>query len=223
MELNERRWSRIATTSGEPVTNCDQFRLRFLAQRRLTVPQESEIILVDQIEPMILSIRGHKVVLDSDLAALYGTTTKRFNEQVKRNRDRFPRTFMFTLDETEKKELVANCDRFDKLKHSTSLPYAFTEHGAIMAASILNTPRAVEVSIYVVQAFVKLRQFVMNHEEILKKLASLEQKVGAHDEAIQQIILALKHLMTPPTDDKPKRRIGFHVAGAENPKARKKP
>src|ERR1700722_8018854 len=114
------------------------------------MPRDTELILVDEIEPMILEVRGYKVMLDSDLAALYGTTTKRLNEQVKRNRERFPNTFMFTLTHAEKKKLAANCDRFDNLKHSTSPPYAFTEHGAIMVASILNTPRAVEVSIFVV-------------------------------------------------------------------------
>jgi hypothetical protein len=187
------------------------------------MPKDAELILVDQIEPMILEFRGHKVMLDSDLAALYGTTTKRLNEQVKRNRERFPNTFMFTLTDAEKEELVANCDRFDKLKYSTSPPYAFTEHGAIMVASILNTPCAVEVSIFVVQAFVKLRQFAVDHKEILKKLADLERKLGDHDQAIQQIVVALKHLMTPPADAKPKRRIGFHVISEDKPQARKKP
>jgi ORF6N domain len=184
---------------------------------------EPDIIVIDQIEPMIVTLRGHKVMLDIDLAALYGTTTKRLNQQVKRNRGRFPSTFMFRLTEAEKQELVTNCDRFNNLKHSSSPPSAFTEHGAIMAASILNTPRAVDVSIFVVQAFVKLRQFAMDHQAILKKLSDLEQKLGAHDDAIQQIVLALKHLMMPPIGTKPKRRIGFHVAGNENPQAKKKP
>ena len=183
---------------------------------------ESDIIVIDQIEPMILTIRGHKVVLDIDLPALYGTSTKRLNEQVKRNRRRFPDTFMFKLTEAEKLELVTNCDRFDKLKHSTSPPSAFTEHGAIMAASILNTPRAVDVSIFVVQAFVKLRQFAIDHQEILKKLAELERKVGSHDDALKHIVQALKQLMPSSTDTKPKRGIGFHVAGSDNPQARTK-
>ncbi len=187
------------------------------------MPKDTELILVDQIEPMILEFRGHKVMLDSDLAALYGTTTKRLNEQVKRNRERFPATFMFALTEQEKAEVVANCDHLAKLKFSPNLPYVFTEHGAIMVASILNTPRAVEVSIFVVQAFVKLRQFAVDHKEILKKLADLERKLGDHDQAIQQIVVALKHLMTPPVDAKPKRRIGFHAIRVDKPQARKKP
>lgn len=173
---------------------------------------EAKMIIVDQIEPMIITIRGHKVMLDSDLAALYGTTTKALNQAVKRNLARFPSTFMFALTDLEKAEVVTNCDHLTKLKFSPKLPNAFTEHGAIMAASILNTPRAVEVSIFVVQAFVKLRQFALNHQEILKKLADLERNVSAHDDAIMQIVTALRQLMTSPKDEKPKRRIGFHAA-----------
>lgn len=171
---------------------------------------------------MILELRGSKIMLDSDLAALYGTTTKALNQAVKRNLARFPDTFMFALTEAEKLELVTNCDRFDKLKFSHALPYAFTEHGAIMAASILNTPRAVEVSIFVVQAFVKLRQLILNHGEIPKNLTDLELKVGAHDDAIKQIVLALKQLMADPKEAKPKRGIGFHVAAHDHPHARAK-
>ena len=182
--------------------------------------KETEIILIDQIEPMILTIRGHKVVLDSDLAELYGTTTKVLNQAVKRNLSRFPITFMFQLTEEEKQEVITNCDNLAKLKFSPKLPNVFTEHGAIMAASILNTPRAVDVSIFVVQAFVKLRQFAMNHQDILKKLTDLEKKVGAHDEAIQTIVSALRQLMTPPKETKPKRGIGFHVASDDHPKAK---
>jgi hypothetical protein len=184
--------------------------------------KETEIVIVGQIDPMIMTVRGHKVVLNSDLAFLYGTTTKAINQAVKRNLARFPDTFMFALTEDEKTELVTNCDRFDKLKHSTSPPNAFTEHGALMAATILNTPRAVEVSIFVIQAFVKLRQFAVDHAEILKKLTDLERKVGAHDDAIKQIVQALRQLMAPPIEQKPKRSIGFHAAGAANPHARRK-
>lgn len=180
----------------------------------------TKLILIDQIEPLILTIRGHKVILDSDLAALYGTTTGALNQAVRRNKARFPSTFMFTLTAEEKQEVITNCDNLTKLKFSPALPSVFTEHGAIMAASILNSARAVEVSIFVVQAFVKLRQLVLNHGEIIKKLNDLERKVTDHDEAIQQIVLALKHLMMPPEEDKPKRRIGFHVVADDKPQAR---
>src|SRR5262249_499805 len=106
-----------------------------------------ELILVEAIEPRILLIRGQKVMLDLDLAALYGTSTKALNQAVKRNAGRFPPEFMFRLTKPEKQEVVTNCDHLQRLKFSPALPYAFTEHGAIMVASVLNTPRAIEVSV----------------------------------------------------------------------------
>ncbi len=123
------------------------------------------VILVDQIEPLILDLRGHKVLLDNDLAVLYGVPTKVLNQAVKRNRNRFPPDFLFQLNALEKKEVVTNCDHLAKLKFSPQLPYAFTEHGTIMAATILNSLRAVEVRVFVVRAFVKLRQLVLSHKE----------------------------------------------------------
>jgi hypothetical protein len=102
----------------------------------------TSLILVEQIEPRILSIRGQRVVLDADLAELYGTTTKAFNQAIQHNTDRFPRDFCFQLIGAEKREVVTNCDHLARLRFSRTLPYAFTEHGALMAASILNTPRA---------------------------------------------------------------------------------
>ena len=119
----------------------------------------SGIVPIGTIQSSILLIRGQKVILDADLAELYDVPTKRLNEQVKRNIDRFPPDFMFQLNLKEKEEVVANCDHLSRLKYSPSLPYAFTEHGAIMAASVLNSPRAVEISVYIVRAFVRLRQF----------------------------------------------------------------
>lgn len=172
-----------------------------------------EIVLVDQIEPLILTIRGQKVLLDSDLAELYGVSTKRLNEQVRRNRKRFPDDFMFRLTRDEKTEVVANCDHLARLKFSPSLPHAFTEHGAIMAANVLNSPRAVEVGVYVVRAFVKLRQFLATHKELAQKLAELEQRVDGHDDAIRQLIEAIRQLMAPPPEPKRRGRIGF---GREN-------
>src|SRR5208283_8076 len=130
---------------------------------------ENEVIRVGIIEERILFIRGEKVIIDADLAELYGVPTKRLNEQVKRNIDRFPADFMFQLTIKEKEEVVANCDHLERLKYSPTLPYAFTEHGAIMAASVLNSPKAVEVSVFVVRAFVKLRQLAGEHRELAKK------------------------------------------------------
>jgi hypothetical protein len=119
-----------------------------------------ELIPAEVIENKILLIRSEKVMLDADLPALYGVTTKRLNEQVKRNRERFPEDFMFQLSEKERAEVVANCDHLRRLKFSPNLPYAFTEHGAIMLATVLNSPVAVQASIQVVRAFVKLRQML---------------------------------------------------------------
>ncbi len=165
------------------------------------------LIPVERIENSILLIRGEKVMLDADLAILYGVSTKRLNEQVKRNRDRFPGDFMFQLTENEKAEVVANCDHHKRLKFSPNLPYAFTEHGAIMLATVLNSPVAVQASIQVVRAFVKLRQMLSTNKELAHKLNQLEQKIEKHDEEIKAIFDAIRQLMTPP--EKHKRKIGF--------------
>ena len=144
-------------------------------------------------------------MLDADLAKLYGVETKRLNEQVRRNIERFPEDFMFHLTAEEKSEVVANCDHLAKLKFSPTLPYAFTEHGAIMAASILNSPRAVEASVQVVRAFVRLRQMLASNAELSRKLASLEKK---YDIQFKAVFDAIRELMTP-LDLKKKRPIGF--------------
>ncbi|BAV33762.1 DNA-binding protein [Sulfuricaulis limicola] len=166
------------------------------------------VVPVERVARSILLIREHKVMLDADLAELYGVTTKRLNEQVKRNLERFPADFMFQLTEAEKTKVVANCDHLARLKFSPVLPTAFTEHGAIMAAAVLNSPRAVEVSVFVVRAFVKLRELSVIHREIGRKLDQLERKVTGHDQAIASLITAIRELMTPPNPKK-KRSIGF--------------
>jgi phage regulator Rha-like protein len=137
------------------------------------MPGKKSIVPIERIERAILLIRGQKVMLDADLAELYGVSTKRLNEQVKRNRNRFPSDFMFKLNSQEKAEVVANCDHLHKLKYSTVMPYAFTEHGTIMLASVLNSQKAIEVSIYVVRAFVKLREMLKTHKELANKLSQL--------------------------------------------------
>ena len=163
------------------------------------------LIPVEFIEKKILLIRGQKVMLDADLAYLYGVETKRLNEQVRRNKERFPEDFMFQLSAQEKMEVVANCDHLSKLKFSPNLPYAFTEHGAIMAASVLNTPLAVEVSVQVVRAFVKLREMILSHKDLAKKLEDLEKK---YDSQFKLVFDAIRQLMAPPEPRK-KRPIGF--------------
>ena len=151
-------------------------------------------------------------MLDADLAALYGVPTKRLNEQVKRNAGRFPADFVFQLDRAERDEVVANCDHLRRLRFSPTMPFAFTEHGALMAASVLNTTRAVEVSLYVVRAFVELREALATHKELAKRLDELESRLGrklaGHDQAIAGILEAIRQLMAPPEPAK-KRRIGF--------------
>jgi len=169
------------------------------------------LIPVEVIEQRILLIRGQRVMLDADLAGLYGTTTKRLNEQVKRNRGRFPEDFMFQLTKKEKAEVVAICDHLAKLKFSPVLPNAFTEHGAIMVASVLNTKRAIQVSVFVVRAFVKLREMLSTHKELAHKLAELERKLQNHDESIRSLVVAIRQLMAPPESEPPKKRIGFLV------------
>ena len=170
---------------------------------------EKKIIAsVEQIESRIFVIRGQKVMLDADLAELYGVETKVLNQAVKRNLDRFPDDFMFQLTDDKKTEVVTNCDHLAKLKYSPSLPYAFTEHGALMLGNVLKSVRAVEVSLMVVRAFVHLRELVSTHKELSQKLNQLERKVGAHDRAIAELINAIRQLMTP-LDPKKKRPIGF--------------
>ena len=166
------------------------------------------IIRVGKIEERILLIRGEKVIIDADLAQFYGTSTKRLNEQMKRNRDRFPEDFVFPLSTEEKSGVVAKCDHLANLKYSKVLPYAFAEHGALMAAGGLNTARAVEVSLFVVRAFVKLRRAIAEHKELAQKLSQLERKLVRHDQQILTLMQAIRRLMDPePIPDR--RRIGF--------------
>jgi hypothetical protein len=145
------------------------------------MPKTNAIVPLERIESRILLIRGHKVMLDSDLAELYGVTTKRLNEQVKRNRQRFPADFMFQLTSDEATNLRSRIATSKQGRGGRRYrPYAFTEHGAIMAASVLNSYRAIEVSIYVVRAFVKLREMLRTHKELARKLAELEKRIGFH-------------------------------------------
>jgi hypothetical protein len=143
------------------------------------------------IENQILIIRDLKVMVDFDLARLYGVTTKRLNEQVKRNLDRFPPDFMFELTSQETAELVANCDRFKRLKHSSARLHAFTEHGAIMLASVLKSSIAVQASIQVVRAFVRFRDLLATHSDLARKLEGLEKKFDRKFRVVFDAIRAL--------------------------------
>ena len=178
------------------------------SRRRALVP-------VEHITRAILVLRGQRVILDSDLAAIYGVSTKRFNEQVRRNRIRFPADFMFQLTAEELHSLRS---QFATSKTAPSgrggrryLPYAFTEHGAIQAANVLNSPRAIAMGVYVVRAFVRMREMLVSNKELAQKLdqleARIEKRLATHDEAIAAILSAIRELMNPPP---PKQRsIGF--------------
>jgi len=168
------------------------------------------------IEPLILTVRGEKVLLDRDLARIYGVPTKRLNEQVRRNLERFPDDFVFQLTPDEKAEVVANCDHLHALKFSPVLPYAFTEPGAIMAANVLNSPQAVRMSVFVVRAFVKMRKLLGGTKELARQLKELESRLTArldgHEAAIVEVLQRLMRLLDPPPEPVPPRRqIGFPV------------
>ncbi|OHC64812.1 MAG: hypothetical protein A2045_00535 [Rhodocyclales bacterium GWA2_65_20] len=167
----------------------------------------------------IVQLRGQRVMLDTDLAELYGVTTKRLNEQVKRNIERFPEDFMFQLNAEEKAEVVANCDHLVQLKFSPSLPYAFTEHGALMLGNVLKSSRAVEVSLLVVRAFVQIREMLSTHKDIAAKLDQMERKLSSHDQAIAGLIDAIRQLMAPPPSTR--RGIGFTASIDSKPRNKK--
>ena len=198
---------------------------------------------VDQIGPLIRTIRGQKVILDYDLARIFGVPTHRFNEAVKRNRDRFPDDFLFQLTLEEFKSLISqfaisnakgNLSQIaiGSLKHrdARKLPYAFTENGSIMAANVLNSPQAVRMSVFVVRAFVQMRDLLGSTKALAKQLAELEKKLTArldkHEIAIVEVLRRVMDILDPPPPppDPPRRRIGFHVEPEDKPgsKAKKK-
>jgi hypothetical protein len=166
---------------------------------------------LERFDDMILLIIGRRVILDTDLATLHGVSTKAFNQAVKRNHDRFPSDFMFRLTPREKAEVVTNCDHLRKLKFSPGFPTAFTEHGVIMAATMLNSPRAIAASVNVVRAFIRLRQAMITHREFANKLADLEEMLIEHDEKFVEVFHAIRELMEP-APVPPKRRIGFSIS-----------
>ena len=177
-------WSQIATASGVVMKS---------------------LIPIQIIEQKILLIRGHKVILDADLAEMYGVETKVMNQAVRRNIKRFPDDFMFRLSPPEKQEVVTNCDHLQRLKFSSTAPYAFTEQGVAMLSSVLNSERAIEVNILIMRSFVKLREMISTHKDLAKKLESLEQK---YDSQFKMVFDAIRKLMTPP-EPKKKKAIGF--------------
>ena len=155
----------------------------------------------------IILIRGCKVMVDKDLAELYHVTTKRLNEQVKRNRQRFPEDFMFQLTQQEKDEVVAICDHLKSLKFSPVLPNAFTEFGVMMLASVINSETAIQVNIRIVRVFAKMREMLLTNKDILLNLEKMEKRLTEHDDHIAVIFNYIKKLINPPPV--PRRKIGF--------------
>ncbi len=162
------------------------------------------------VDGLIRTARKQRVILDSDLAALYGVPTFRFNEAVKRNRSRFPEDFMFQLSK-EEAEVLTSQSAMSKTGRGgrRSLPWAFTEHGALQAANILNSPRAVAMSVYVIRAFVRLREELAANTTLEKRLAVIEKTLVSHDSALRDVIQKIRPLLLPPPDP-PRKRIGFH-------------
>lgn len=167
------------------------------------------IIPIERIEQCIFLLRGEKVMLDRDLAKLYGVTTKALNQAVKRNIERFPDDFMFQLDKPEAERLVTNCDRFRPLKHAAGTPYAFTEQGIAMLSSVLRSDQAVEVNIAIMRTFVHLRRMMADNSLLRSRIESLEKKYDGHDEQIRQVFGVLKAMLTE--DVKPQKQIGYHT------------
>jgi len=167
-----------------------------------------DLIPQEIVERKIYLLRGHKVMLDKDLAKLYGVKPIRLREQVKRNINRFPKDFMFQLNEKETDFMVSHF-AIPSRKHLGGFrPYVFTEQGVAMLSTVLNSERAIQVNIAIMRAFVKLRKILSTHKALAHKLNELERKIEKHDEEIQGIFNAIRQLMSPP--EKPKRRIGFH-------------
>jgi len=169
--------------------------------------EQEPVAHIDPVLPLILVIRDQRVILDSDLASLYGVTNKRLKEQVRRNRERFPSDFAFQLTKMEKMEVAANCGHLEKIKYSRWLPYAFTEHGAIMAANVVNSKRAVEMSVFVVRAFVQMRESLATTGELRARIDELELRTNDHDDEISAIIETIRRLVDSGASGP--KRIGF--------------
>jgi hypothetical protein len=187
---------------------------------------QTAVIPAGDVARLIYSLRDQRVILDSDLASLYGVPTKALNQAVKRNRERFPEEFMFQLSWEEVSHLSSLRSQIVTLKRGAHLKYrplAFTEHGALMASTILNSPRAVAMSVYIIRAFVKMREDLAANAAILKRLAEIDKTLLTHDLALRDIYQKLRPLLEPPPAP-PKPEIGFHVKEATVPyRVKKRP
>jgi phage regulator Rha-like protein len=169
-----------------------------------------ELIITEEfIMSKILLIRDQKVMIDSDLATLYGVTTKQLNQQVKRNTKRFPSNFMFQLTDIEKEQVVANCEHLNKLKFSSTLPYVFTEHGTMMLGNVLSSDRAIEFSIKIVEAFVKMREFLTNNLSVKLEIEEIKKKLINHDKNIELVFTYLDEMMEKQENKVERNKIGY--------------
>ena len=176
---------------------------------------QTTVIQPERIEEAILLVRGQRVMLDRDLAALYGVETKNLNKAVRRNAERFPADFMFQLTAEEAESLRFQFGTLKRGQHSKYLPQVFTQEGVAMLSSVLRSPRAIQVNIAIMRVFVRLREASAMHKELAQKLTDLERKIESHDDGIRNLFDALRCLTTAPA--KPRRGIGFHVKEARAP------
>ena len=185
------------------------------------IKQIKNLIPAVRIETKIFLIRNQRVMIDRDLAELYGVETRVLNQAVKRNIDRFPEDFMFKLDFIETNQLVTNCDRFALLKHSSSMPYVFTEQGVAMLSSVLNNSRAIKVNIAIMRVFVKVKEFAFSYKILEEQIKGLEKKHNNHSDKIDKIFVALNNLIRGEKEKRKNREeIGFKGLIILNPPAR---
>jgi hypothetical protein len=184
-----------------------------MATRPKRAASGTKLLASQPVEPPIVEIRGQSVMLDADLAAAYGVLTKALNQAVRRNQNRFPGDFMFRLTAEEADQVRRSRSQIVTLKRGQNikyLPWAFTEHGALMAATVLNSPRAVEMSVFVIRAFIRLRGFARGHGEITRRLDALERRVTDHDDDLREMFDSLRELLMPTS--RSVREIGFAKA-----------
>lgn len=170
---------------------------------------DKSLVTNELISSRILLIRGQKVMIDTDIAALYEVATKRLNEQVKRNISRFPSSFMFELTKEEKNHVVANCDHLEKLKFSPVLPKVFTEHGIMMVANVLTSERAIQVTIQIIEVFVKMRAMLTDNLNVQLEIAGIKKKLTNHSKNIELVFNYLDELMEKKENEQPRTKIGY--------------
>jgi len=193
---------------------CDEVPAQIAGRRRSQcMKTQKKLLAIEQIESRIFEVRAQRVMLDSDLAELYGVETRRLNEQVKRNLDRFPADFMFSLSNQELALLMSqNATSSESHGGRRKTPRVFTEHGAVMLANVLSSPEAIKMSVHVVRAFIRTRKLIDRHTELAAELNSLKQhlqaKFGAYDQKFHAVFEAINRLISPPAEKK-RRRIGF--------------